>query len=117
LGAKKLVPTPSTQTHFMQQFSEVGAVASRNSLYQILAPFVALGVWLRAKSRLSPVPIRAGVGKSGGVCYRELPRIRIPRTSVNKGERMSRWGNTGCEDGSVPIMGTTKRRRQAGGGR
>jgi hypothetical protein len=37
-------------------------------------------------------------------------------TSVNKGEKMSRWGNTGRQEGSVPIMGTNKRRRQAGGG-
>jgi hypothetical protein len=35
---------------------------------------------------------------------------------VNKGEKMSRRGNTGREEGSMPIMGTTKRRRQAGGG-
>jgi hypothetical protein len=26
---------------------------------------------------------------------------------VNKGEKMSRWANTGPEEGSVPIMGTT----------
>jgi hypothetical protein len=35
---------------------------------------------------------------------------------VNEDERMSRWGNTGHDEDSVPIMGTTKR-RQAGGGR
>jgi uncharacterized membrane protein HdeD (DUF308 family) len=43
-------------------------------------------------------------------------RILLPRTWVNKGEKMSCWGNTGREEGSVPIMGTT-RCRQAGGGR
>jgi hypothetical protein len=29
----------------------------------------------------------------------ELPRISIPRTSVNKGERMSSWENTGRDEG------------------
>jgi hypothetical protein len=32
-------------------------------------------------------------------------RITLPGTSVNKGEMMSRWGNTGRDEGSVPIMG------------
>jgi hypothetical protein len=27
---------------------------------------------------------------------------------VNKGERMSRWGNTGRDEGSVLIMGITQ---------
>jgi hypothetical protein len=45
----------------------------------------------------------------------ELPRIRLPRTWVNKGERMSRWANTGRDEGSVPIMGSNSERRQAGG--
>jgi hypothetical protein len=38
----------------------------------------------------------------------ELPRILIPRTPVNKGERMSRLGNTGRNEDSVPIMGITQ---------
>jgi hypothetical protein len=46
----------------------------------------------------------------------EVRRIPLPRTPVNKGERMSRLGNTGRDEGSVPIMGTTQRRWQAGGG-
>jgi uncharacterized membrane protein HdeD (DUF308 family) len=33
---------------------------------------------------------------------------RLPGTRLNKGERMSRWGNTGREEGSVPIMGATR---------
>jgi hypothetical protein len=37
-------------------------------------------------------------------------------TRVNKGERMRCWENTGRDEGSVPIMGTTQR-RQAGDGR
>jgi hypothetical protein len=41
----------------------------------------SIGVWLRAKSRLSPVPIRAGAGQSAKVCYRELPRISLLRRS------------------------------------
>src|SRR5215207_9794268 len=38
----------------------------------------------------------------------EVLRIFLPRTSVNKGERMSRWENTGRDEGSVPIMGITQ---------
>jgi hypothetical protein len=45
----------------------------------------------------------------------ELPRILILGTSVNKGEKMSRWGNTGRDEGSVPIMGINSERRQPGG--
>jgi hypothetical protein len=37
----------------------------------------------------------------------EVPRISLPRTRVNKGERISCWENTGRYEGSVPIMGTT----------
>ena len=40
--------------------------------------------------RLSPVPIGIGMGVCGGACYRELPRILLPRTPVNKGEEASR---------------------------
>jgi hypothetical protein len=40
----------------------------------------------------------------------------LPRTPLNKGERMRCGENTGRDEGSVPIMGTT-RCRQAGGGR
>jgi hypothetical protein len=47
----------------------------------------------------------------GAVCMRHAIRVNhieircIPHTRVNKGERMSRWGNTGRDEGSVPIMG------------
>src|SRR5215208_2489701 len=34
---------------------------------------------------LYPVPIGIGTELSGGDCYRELPRILIPRTWVKKG--------------------------------
>jgi hypothetical protein len=40
----------------IQEFPEVEAVASRNSLYQILAVSVALGTGLRAK-RCSQAPL------------------------------------------------------------
>jgi hypothetical protein len=36
---------------------------------------------------LSPVPIGIGPVPGGGACNRELRRIPIPRTSVNKGSR------------------------------
>ena len=45
----------------------------------------------------------------------EVRRIPLPRTPVNKGERMSRWANTGRDEGSVLIMGINSERRQAGG--
>jgi hypothetical protein len=59
-------------------------------------------------------------GPMQGVNFREsdkgeVRRIPIPRTPVNRGERMSCWENTGRDEGPVLIMGTTKRRRQAGG--
>jgi hypothetical protein len=50
-------------------------VASRNSLYQILAINVALGVWQRAKMWPYLTRIGLGTGECGGDCYRELPRI------------------------------------------
>src|SRR5919107_2653935 len=54
---------------------------------------------------------RVGALQSLGVrrkkIYGELPRIPLPRTPVNKGERMSCWKNTGRDEGSVSIMGTT----------
>ena len=34
---------------------------------------------------LSPIPIGIGPVPGGGACNRELRRIPIPRTSVNKG--------------------------------
>jgi hypothetical protein len=34
--------------------------------------------------RLSPVPIGIGMGVCGGACYRELPRIPILGTKVNR---------------------------------
>jgi hypothetical protein len=42
-------------------------------------------------------------------------RGRVACLVVNRA-RMSRWGNTGGDEDSVPIMGTTQC-RQAGGGR
>src|SRR5215216_3178538 len=36
---------------------------------------------------LYPVPIGIGPGRGGGACNRELPRIPIPRTPMNKGSR------------------------------
>jgi hypothetical protein len=38
----------------------------------------------------------------------EVRRIPLPHSQVNKGERMSGWGNTGRDEGSVPIMGITQ---------
>jgi hypothetical protein len=46
----------------------------------------------------------------------QLWRTPLLRGWVNKGERMRCGENTGREEGSVPIMGTTQC-RQAGGGR
>ena len=48
-----------------EEFSEVRVVASRNSLYQILAINVALGAGQRAKS-CSPRPIGTGVWNKAG---------------------------------------------------
>src|SRR5215211_1952269 len=67
-----------------RKFSEVWAVASRNSLYRILATSVALGARQRAKSSSQAPLYVLGWGGEGGDCYCELPRIPIPRTSVNK---------------------------------
>jgi len=39
---------------------------------------------------LSGVPIGIGMGVCGGDCYLELPRIPIPRTTVNKGKSKDR---------------------------
>src|SRR5215210_8823513 len=33
---------------------------------------------------LYPVPIGIGLGRGGGACNRELPRIPLPRTPVNR---------------------------------
>src|ERR687889_739138 len=52
----------------------------------------SIGMWLRAKSRLSGVPIRAGAGQSAKVCYRELPRIPLLRTPLNKGHQGAATG-------------------------
>jgi hypothetical protein len=59
------------------KFSEVQTVASRNSLYRILAINVALGVGQRAKLQLYTTWIGLRKGPRGGDCYRELPRITI----------------------------------------
>src|SRR5215203_7369359 len=68
-----------------RKFSEVWAVASRNSLYRILAISVALGARQRAKSSSQAPLYVLGWGGEGGDCYCELPRIPLLRTSVNKG--------------------------------
>src|SRR5215212_1652145 len=68
------------------KFSEVWAVASRNSLYRILTTSVALGMRLRAKSS-SQAPIYVpGVGQRRKACYRELRRISLLSTPVNRPE-------------------------------
>src|SRR5829696_8968560 len=73
-----------------RKFSEVWAVASRNSLYRILAISVALGARQRAKSSSQAPLYVLGWGGEGGDCYCELPRILIPRTPVNKGAKECR---------------------------
>src|SRR5215213_1977864 len=78
------IPDYPFSDSFRRNFSEVRALASRNSLYQILAINVALGMGQRAKMWLSPTPIGIGVGLCGGDCYRELRRISLPRTRVNR---------------------------------
>src|SRR5215210_654620 len=67
-----------------RKFSEVWAVASRNSLYRILAISVALGARQRAKSSSQAPLYVLGWGGEGGDCYSELRRIPLMRTSVNK---------------------------------
>src|SRR5215212_11541418 len=67
-----------------RKFSEVWAVASRNSLYRILAISVALGARQRAKSSSQAPLYVLGWGGEGGDCYCELPRIPLPRTLVNR---------------------------------
>src|SRR5215217_8287669 len=71
----------------MQEFSVVRAVASRNSLYQTLAINVAVRGVVEGEMWLYPVPIGIGPGRGGGACNRELRRILVPRTSVNKGKK------------------------------
>src|SRR5215213_3432797 len=68
-----------------RKFSEVWAVASRNSLYRILAISVALGARQRAKSSSQAPLYVLGWGGEGGDCYCELPRIPLPRRWVNRG--------------------------------
>ena len=71
----------------------------------------------RVASPILRRPARYGLAASDrGYAGCELRRILLPRTRVNKGERMRCGENTGRDEGSVPIMGTT-RCRQAGGGR
>src|SRR5215218_314692 len=70
-----------------RKFSEVWAVASRNSLYRILAISVALGARQRAKSSSQAPLYVLGWGGEGGDCYCELPRIPLPRTSLNRPQR------------------------------
>jgi hypothetical protein len=62
------------------------------------------------QKRHSPGPIGRDIQDRG---Y-ELPRTPLPRTLVNKGERMSCWENilaamkAGRDEGSVLIMGITQ---------
>src|SRR5215211_3011319 len=69
----------------MQEFSVVAAVLSSNSLHHILVPNVALGVWQGAKCGSTPSRLVQGRGEAGDICYRELRRIPLPRTRVNRG--------------------------------
>src|SRR5215211_2424071 len=85
-----------------RKFSEVWAVASRNSLYRILAISVALGARQRAKSSSQAPLYVLGWGGEGGDCYCELPRIPIPRTPVNKG-RLGDFGPFLREFGALLI--------------
>jgi hypothetical protein len=64
-----------------RKFSEVWAVASRNSLYRILAISVALGARQRAKSSSQAPLYVLGWGGEGGDCYCELPRILLLRST------------------------------------
>jgi hypothetical protein len=48
---------------------------------------------------LSSVPIGIGPWRGGGACNRELPRILIPRTSVNKNELSVRT----LQEGNNPL--------------
>jgi hypothetical protein len=71
---------------------------------------------------LYPVPISIWPGRGGGACNRELRRIPLPRTSVNKGKRKGgaytlcrstlcacwSWYACACE-GSWPTHETTLR--------
>src|SRR5215212_3248384 len=62
------------------------------------------------RPRLKSFNVFSVKGYKGWRNFRESPkgevrRTPIPHTRVNKGERMSRWGNTGRDEGSVPIMG------------
>jgi hypothetical protein len=86
------------------KFSEVQTVASRNSLYRILAINVALGVGQRAKMQLYSTWIGLRKGPRGGDCYRELRRILLPRRWVNgyDGNRDVRCEENPCgkEEGS-----------------
>ena len=43
---------------------------------------------------LSPIPIGIGPVPGGGACNRELRRIPIPRTPVNKGQGRGRAEDT-----------------------
>src|SRR5829696_3804434 len=68
----------------MWKFSEVRAVASRNSLQQILATQVAEPYTEFCVGWLSPTPMALGTGPHWGDCYSELPRILLPRNPMNK---------------------------------
>src|SRR5215211_8332209 len=81
------------------------------------ATYIALAYLLREggtlRPRLKSFNVFSVKGYKGWRNFRESPkgevrRTPIPHTRVNKGERMSRWGNTGRDEGSVPIMGITQ---------
>jgi hypothetical protein len=64
LSLRSATQTGDSQEEFLK-FSRSSSVASRNSLYQILAIHVALGTGQRAKS-CSPRPIGTGVRDKAG---------------------------------------------------
>ena len=80
------------------KFSEVQTVASRNSLYRILAINVALGVEQRAKMQLYSTWIGLRKGHVEEIATANFGEfIFFPRTWVNRGERKRR----GCLEASV----------------
>jgi hypothetical protein len=54
---------------------------------------------------LYPVPIGIGPGRGGGACNRELPRILLPRTRMNKGKNKKGRGCYAPAFGCLPCNG------------
>src|SRR5215211_6590791 len=102
------------------------AICATTVLLIVVLPISPLSglPWLPTLPSLMPF-----LSVSGPQCSEVTTRVRSPpalpsaprrgllRTRANKGERMGCGENTGRDEGSVPIMGTTQRRRLAGGGR